>query len=272
MIVIDNMKTEMLYIPAGEFEMGISVEQADRLIQQFISPDTDKNPYIFYLETPARPVKISAYHLSKFEVTNAEYKQFVQDDGYQKKELWKALAKSSGWESVKRFIDQSGRPGPSTWKDGTYPVGKELHPVNGVSWYEATAYCSWKKMRLPSEAEWEYAARGSDGRIFPWGNNIETSLKWGTRQAAETTSVGSIAEDKSPFGIMDLARNVAEWVFDSWSLYPGSPFGVAEKLDTENGVLRGGMFVSLQHELRATRREKRSKWDRSPGLGFRCAK
>src|SRR5262245_43139504 len=155
MIVMDNIKTEMLYIPAGEFEMGISTEQADRLFQQFMPPDTDQNPYVFYLETPAHRVKISAFHLSKFEVTNAEYNQFVQDGRYQKKELWKALVHASRWESMKRLVDRSGRSAPSTWENGIYPAGKENHPVDSVSWYEATAYCSWKKMRLPSEAEWE---------------------------------------------------------------------------------------------------------------------
>jgi formylglycine-generating enzyme required for sulfatase activity len=153
--------------------------------------------------------------------------------------------------------------------NGTFPEEKGDHPVEGVSWYEAAAYCRWKKVRLPSEAEWEYAARGTDHRIFPWGNvdQVLSQLKSGESSGISGTGAGL---DKSPFGLFDLAKNVSEWVSDSWSLYPGCPLA-SQSYDEPMGVVRGGNYRSSPYEMRTTFRRIRPRADRSAGIGFRCA-
>jgi formylglycine-generating enzyme required for sulfatase activity len=277
-INMNRKESEMLYIPAGEFEMGISKEHADSLYKDFFPPESEINPSIFYNEVPNHKVRIGAFNISKFEVTNREFKEFVDDGGYAKKELWKELLSVElsinpvGWDRIELFKDSSGATGPSTWVNGSYGDGKADHPVDGVSWFEAIAYCRWKHYRLPSEPEWEYSARGTDQRMFPWGNSFEVISDWGDKQAAESSAAGSIAEDKSPFGVMDLARNVSEWVADVYSPYPGSPLGELEKLDEEYGVIRGGMYTSIAYQMRTTARQRHKRMDRGRGIGFRCAK
>lgn len=270
---------EMLFVPAGEFEMGISKEQAEKLVGDFFHADAEVNPAFFYNEVPLHKVKVSAFSISKFEVTNAEYKEFVAASGYKSKDYWKELISIKdlnvdevGWKRIDLFKDRSGAPGPLNWKNGTFAEGTAHHPVEGVSWFEATAYCRWKKYRLPSEAEWEYAARGSDKRMFPWGDGMDVIRNWGDKQAGKSSEAGSISDDKSPFGVMDMARNVSEWVADTYLPYPNSPLGKLEKVDEEYGVVRGGDYNSIAYQLRTTFRQRRSRLDRINGLGFRCAK
>jgi formylglycine-generating enzyme required for sulfatase activity len=277
-IKMNRKESELLYITGGEFEMGISKEQADSLYNDFFPPESEVNPSIFYNEVPNHKIRVAAFNVSKYEVTNREFKEFVDDGGYTKKELWKELLTVElsinpvGWDRIELFKDSTGATGPSTWVNGTYKEGKADHPVDGVSWFEAMAYCRWKHYRLPAEAEWEYSARGTDQRMFPWGNSFDVINNWGARQAAETSPVGSIQEDKSPFGVLDLSRNVAEWVGDVYAPYPGSPLGQLEKLDEEYGVLRGGMYTSIAYQMRTTARQRHSRMDRGRGIGFRCAK
>ena len=274
-----NMATQMLFIPAGEFEMGISKAQAEGLVRDFFAPEADMNPALFYNEVPEHQVKVDAFSISKFEVTNTEFKEFVDAGGYQTRELWRELINIAdlntdyaGWQRVQLFKDRSGAPGPLNWDGGKFPEGKADHPVEGVSWFEAVAYCRWKKMRLPTEEEWEYAARGADKRMFPWGNGMDVTNSWGDRQAGETSPVGSIPGDRSAFGAMDMARNVMEWVADTWHPYPDSPLGKLEKTEEEFGILRGGSYVAIPYQMRTTVRERKSRLDRSLGIGFRCAK
>lgn len=270
---------EMLFIPAGEFEMGISKQQAENLVHDFFPPASEIDPSFFYSEVPEHKVKVAAFNISKYEVTNQQFKEFVDADGYKNKDFWKELISITdlntelvGGQRIDLFQDRSGKPGPLNWNNGAFPEGFAHHPVEGISWFEAVAYCRWRKCRLPSEAEWEYAARGSDRRMFPWGDGMEVIRNWGNRQAAQSSSVGSLPEDKSPFGVMDMARNVAEWVADSWYPYPNSPLGKLEKADEAYGIVRGGNYISLAYQMRTTVRERRSRLLRANGIGFRCAK
>lgn len=271
------MSNEMLFIPRGEFIMGINKEQAEEIVLKSFSASSDISPYIYYNECPAHSQKVRDFRISQTEVTNEEFQEFVDGGGYQKKELWRELVEAqnlntdlTGWDRISLFTDATGKTGPSTWKNGRYPEGKGNHPVDGVSWFEAVAYCRWKKMRLPSEAEWEYASRGSDQRLFTWGNDPAVFQKWGTRQGAQSTAAGNIAEDRSPFGVMDLARNVSEWVSDHWYLYSGAPLDPIEE-DRAYGIVRGGDYFSQPPQMRTTYRARTERIERRAGLGFRCA-
>jgi len=273
----NQMTNEMLFIPRGEFTMGLAKEKGESLVMEF-TPGGRISPYAYYREAPEHRVKVDDYNISKYEVTNAEFKEFEDAGGYQGKEFWKELVQMqdlntdyTGWDRIKLFVDATGNPGPSTWSNGTYAAGRANHPVDGVSWFEAMAYCRWSKKRLPSEAEWEYAARGTDNRIYPWGNDPHLFQKWGELQGGETTAAGEIATDKSPFGVMDLARNVSEWVQDTWRLYPGAPVD-PQAISEAFGVLRGGDYNSAILDLRTTCRIKTPRLQRHPGIGFRCAK
>ncbi len=271
-----ELNHSMLFVPAGEFSMGISTEQADQFAQKFLNLESGMNPYLFYNEIPVHPMKLKAFLISKNEVTNQEYLKFVQTGGYQNPDYWKELISveepnvpGSGADRIQVFVDKTGKPGPAVWQDGTFVKGKGDHPVEGVSWYEAAAYCRWKKVRLPSEAEWEYAARGTDQRIFPWGNTYEILQQLNSGESNEVSGAGA-RQDKSPFGLVDLAKNVSEWVNDSWALYIGCPIAV-QSYDEPMGVVRGGNYYSSPYEMRTTFRKMRPRSDRSAGIGFRCA-
>jgi formylglycine-generating enzyme required for sulfatase activity len=264
-----ELHQNMLFLPAGEFNMGVSVEQADQFANYFLNLPAGNNPYLFYNEIPAHPMKIKAFLISKTEISNQEYFEFIEAGGYQKSEYWKELIAAkdlnlpgAGFDRVQSFIDQTGNTGPSTWKNGKYADGKANHAVEGVSWFEAVAYCRWKKVRLPNESEWEYAARGTDQRIFPWGNGYDVLKEIQTGAAAK--------KDRSPFGVCDLATNVSEWVNDSWTLYPGCPLAT-QTYDEPMGIVRGGNVYSSSYERLTTFRRMLSKVDRLPGVGFRCA-
>lgn len=271
------MANEMLFIPRGEFIMGISTETAQEVVSKLFPASADVSPYMFYGECPEHKVKVGDFRIGETEVTNEEFQQFVDAGGYTKKELWRELIDIPnlntdlvGFDRIQMFKDSTGKIGPSSWKNGRFPEGKGDHPVDGVSWFEAVAFCRWKKLRLPTEAEWEYAARSSDKRWFPWGNDPAVFQKWGSKQGSQTTPAGGIQEDRSPYGAMDMARNVAEWVADEWYLYPKAPVDPRPSDETD-GIVRGGDYYAQPPQMRATYRVRTTRLERHAGLGFRTA-
>ncbi|MDR2877721.1 MAG: formylglycine-generating enzyme family protein [Chromatiales bacterium] len=146
-------------------------------------------------DTPQHRVSLAAFEISKYPVTNAQYARFVAATGH--------------------------RP-PLNWDGGKFRQGQALHPVTMVSWHDAGAYAAWAGGRLPREAEWEKAARGTDGRRWPWGDEMDTARLNTYYTVGATSEVTKFPEGGSPFGVMDMAGNVSEWTADSFQPYPGN--------------------------------------------------
>jgi len=204
-------------------------------------------------EQPQRTVSLNTFAIDRYEVTNFQYQQFVAATGHRKASPPSRYAKSIG---KMRGVNQ---------------------PVVYVSWDDAMAYCRWKGRRLPSEAEWEKAMRGSDGRLWPWGNQDQPNgANWARVQDGHEVSapVGSFKGDRSPYDVMDGAGNVMEWVADWYdeSYYKHSP--EQNPPTPEYGtyrVLRGGGYTTTGGDIRITSRSKMVPDFRDETIGFRCA-
>ncbi len=207
------IEPEMIEVPAGPFLAGSSSKER----AQFLIPKSEPLQKEIYIET---------FCIGKYEVTNREYACFIEDGGYEKQEYWS----ESGW----RFRKKYSWTEPRRWNDKDYNgAGKENHPVCAVSWYEAEAYCHWLThktgmyYRLPAALEWEKAARGMDGRIFPWGDEwVPEACNWLADTEGNklpnteidgyiyTAPTGSYPEGVSAYGCYDMAGNVLEWCSD----------------------------------------------------------
>lgn len=201
-------------------------------------------------ERPAHAVSVEAFEIDVFEVTNEAFARFVEETGY---------------------VTDAEKAGDSmSWK--VYAEGKPSHPVVKVSWNDAKAYCEWAGKRLPTEAEWEKAARGTDARTYPWGNEWDET-KANTKEAGYrgTTIVGSFPDGASPYGVMDMAGNVAEWTADWYKAYPGSDYQ-SPYFGEKYKVIRGGGWFSDKELVRTTERSASSVTLANDDVGFRCAK
>ncbi len=199
----------------------------------------------------APAVKLEDFLIDRTEVTNEEYRKFVDAGGYQKREYWKEPfvrdGKALSWEeAMPRFLDTTGRPGPSTWEVGSYPKGKEKHPVAGVSWYEAAAYADFAGKSLPTAYHWYRAAQVWFVALIVPGSNF---------RGTGSQPVGSQGT-LSGFGTADMAGNVREWCWNEGAegkrLAPGGGFGDPTY-----------MFNQAHAQ---------TPWERQPNYGFRCAK
>jgi formylglycine-generating enzyme required for sulfatase activity len=204
-------------------------------------------------EQPPRTLVLDAFAIDRYEVTNFQYQQFVNATGHRK----------------------SGPP--SRYAKNMARMRGVNQPVVYVSWEDAEAYCQWKGKRLPTEAEWEKAMRGTDGRLWPWGNVEQPNgANWARVRDGHdvTASVGTVLTDKSPYGVMDGAGNVMEWVAD-W--YAETYFREAPEQNPqspEHGtyrVLRGGGYATTGADIRITSRAKMVPDFRDETIGFRCA-
>ncbi len=204
-------------------------------------------------EQPQRTLVLDAFAIDRYEVTNFQYQQFVDATGHRKSGPPARYAKNM---SKMQGINQ---------------------PVVYVSWEDAEAYCHWKGKRLPTEAEWEKAMRGPDGRLWPWGNVEQPNgANWARVQDGHdvSASVGTVPTDKSPYGVMDGAGNVMEWVTD-W--YAERYFEEAPERNPpspDHGVfrvLRGGGYATTGADIRITSRSKMVPDFRDETIGFRCA-
>jgi formylglycine-generating enzyme required for sulfatase activity len=200
-------------------------------------------------EKPLHRLYLDDFYIDKYEVTNKLYAQFMQATRYEMPKYWK-------------MNDLNG----------------SNYPVVGVSWYDAQAYCAWAGKRLPTEAEWEKAARGIDGRNYSWGNQwyVKNVNSTGVMDGyAYTAPVGSFEQGKSPYGVYDMIGNVWEWVSDWYDehYYQRSPTRNPQGPDTGLlKVLRGGSWQTDSEYDRTTTRQTRAPTYEWKNIGFRCAK
>ena len=200
-------------------------------------------------EKPAHAVTLEAFEMDMFEVTNADFAKFVEATGYQ---------------------TEAEKAGEAGWR--AYAEGKDNHPVVKVSWNDADAYCRWAGKRLPTEAEWEKAARGTEGVIYPWGNEWDPA-KANTKQSGfrGTVAVGSFAEGASPYGVHDMAGNVWEWMADWYQPYPNSTYQ-SDYFGEKFKVTRGGGWFQEENLVTTSNRSATDPSAANDDLGFRCAR
>ncbi|MBI9043582.1 MAG: formylglycine-generating enzyme family protein [Anaerolineaceae bacterium] len=196
-------------------------------------------------EKPIHTVYLDAYWMDQTEVTNAMYEKCVE-------------------------AGKCEKPRGSDYENSSY----SNHPVVYVDWQSAQDYCEWAGRRLPTEAEWERAARGTDGRTYPWGEGIDSSLANYGQNVNDTTKVGSYPQGASPYGALDMAGNVWEWVLDWYDsdYYSNSPAENPQGPSTgEYRVLRGGSWGYYGMLPRSAHRLRHDPSNDVSGLGFRCA-
>jgi len=270
-----------------DFEFGVvqqasySVEEADALLTPEQWADVNETVLVpageFLMGTdrkqsnvynrPQNVVSTAEYRIDKYAVTNAQYARFVAATGH--------------------------RP-PLDWKDGKIGEGKELHPVTMVSWHNASDYAAWAGKRLPTEAEWEKAARGTEGLRWPWGDRMDAERLNTYYSVGSTTPYNAYPEGMSPFGVMDMVGNVSEWTADDFRPYAGSAapsdlfkarrateprqgpakaMKMAEFEETEQPykVLRGGSWKSDPFSTATYHRNYAWPNFASDFFGFRCA-
>ena len=233
----------MAYVRPGEFLMG--------------SPLGSQTPPS---EQPRRRLNVPGFFVSRTEVTNAAYAEFVAAKG---------APTPRHWTTPRRL--------PSGQVEGkTYAADLAKHPVVWVSWEEARAYARWRGGDLPSEAQWEKAARGPDAREYPWGEGrrlknrpvrAHVHVDPTRLRRAPTSPVGAHGDDESPYGVYDMAGNVEEWVRDAFERYPGAPAGA--EADPGKRVLRGGSFRWPWADARCARRSRADPAYRKDRIGFR---
>lgn len=220
---------DMVPVPAGPFILGYN------------GGDREGGPRQWGDCGPEQRMDLPLFYIDRTEVTNAQYA---------------------------RFLQASKLPPPPQWKTGTFPDGEGNYPVTNVNWWEARAFAIWAGKRLPTEYEWEKAARGTDGRQYPWGNGWEGYRVAFNRDYPE--AVGNHPQGAAPCGALDMAGNVFEWT-DSWyQAYPESTRTYPE-YGRQYKVVRGGGYDGFESICRTYYRSVARLTTRSEWVGIRCA-
>jgi len=260
-VTLKAPEPSMIRVPAGSFVMGSSLKaiMAAAELCQRQAPSEVCRPRAFADEQPLHTVELSSFWLDATEVSVADYERCVEQR--------RCTAPPYG-EGALRF-----------WKPD--------YPVSLVTWEDARAYCAWRGARLPTEAEFERASRGTSGRQFPWGDLYNSRLsnhgRYGVADTdasdgfEELAPVAAYPEGRTPDGFLDLGGNVAEWVFDRYGpAYPEqtvkNPEGPTAASSNVHRVVRGGHFKSAPVWLRGAARDSQAPGQRFPHLGFRCAR
>jgi formylglycine-generating enzyme len=266
---------EMALVPAGDFAMGGTPDEIQSVVTECTKLLQDGVCSALYAgELPQRRVYLDAFYIDRYEVTNAQFERFVTLDGY------RTLADREGWGWVRRQRPDGRwddtKVSGVTWRAPTGPGSKPEpdHPVVQVSWHDADAYCRWAGKQLPTEAQWEKAARGGDGRRYPWGDVWDPAHVSAGSGTAGPQPVGSRRTGKSPYDVHDLLGNVEEWVHDWYAAdyYKAGPSQNPQgPRDGARRAVRGGAWVHEPKDLRISARASATPDTRRSYTGFRCA-
>ena len=244
-----SLEGDMVYIPPGPFVFGTNKKDASA---DALSMGIPKPWYAD--ETPQQKIFLKEFYIDRYEVTHKRYK---------------------------KYIDALSAVPPPNWKDSNFPEGKENEPVTHVSWYDAANFCQWAKKQLPTEKLWERAARGTENRIYPWGNKLpdKTRANFGNccfvQKGKVHNEVGHYQKGNTAEGISDLGGNVAEWVSDWYDKKYYKKSAYKNPKGPKKGkyhVIRGGAWNSLPIYLRSSSRYGDSDGKDYYGIGCRCAK
>jgi len=271
----DGMTT--VYVPAGEFEMGLTDDQMAQLMTICREADPECEESWFSAARPAHTASVDAFWLDQTEVTNGMYAAFLNDQGNQTEDDVAWWEPGAGHRGVVygHIAEDGGMYEPET--------GYENHPVIEISWYGAAAYCEWAGGRLPTEAEWEYAARGPDAYLYPWGDAFDGTLvnycdarcpyKWRdtayTDGLAQWAPADSLPDGASWCGARNMAGNVWEWVDGWWtaSLTEGTQVSGIGR----NRTARGGSWFDARWQVSAIIRKGLTPSSyRMHWVGVRC--
>ncbi|HEY3289081.1 MAG TPA: formylglycine-generating enzyme family protein, partial [Anaerolineae bacterium] len=254
-----GVQMEMVRVPAGAFLMGSAVTDTTSM------PD----------ERPQSRLTLDDYLIDKYDVTNAQFKAFVNATGY------KTTAEKVGTGYtlvVTQWLEVKGADWLHPYGPGSDINGKDNHPVVLVSWDDAVAYCAWTSqvtghtVVLPNEAQWEKAARGTAGQLYPWGNREPDDSRLNYNMTVkDTTEVGRYSPiGDSPYAVADMAANVWQWTSSVYMPYPYNPNdGREDQSSSDQRVMRGGGFGAVREGVRSARRYARHHDDRFADLGFR---
>lgn len=297
----------LVYVPGGRTHVGIEVAALKRQLE--IDPDSERYAALLSAETPEHEVAVESFFLMPTEVTNEQYAAFVAATGAQPPYTWGAAAIEGGrerWlaerEAARAAASAAGEPAPAAeafdarawwrehWPGLSYavPAGDERRPVVFVDWRDANAYARWLGLRLPTEFEYQRAARGDTTRAYPWGDEWDNERFAATsllKKRSGAFPVGSFPAGASKQGVLDLAGNVWEWTASPFTPYPGYEvkvyeFGYGNKVRQVNAVASwnplqrvvvGGSFQNGSLMARATTRRSTEVGETSDALGFRCA-
>ena len=239
--------SDMVLVPAGKFTYHVEYSAGTRDGKALDSLITDERGRRYSM---TKELNLPAFYIDRTEATNEQFKQFLEATGYRPK-----------WPNC--FLKH--------WRDGTYPKGEGNHPVVWISLEEAKAYAQWAGKRLPTEEEWQKAAQGTDGRLWPWGNNYDPAKA--NMDSDSTRPVGSYPEGASPYGCLDMAGNAWEWTdtfqSDGYHHYSWIRGGGYFNANESPWYFRGGPITTYQ---------RTKLWLMSPALnrcatvGFRCVK
>tara|TARA_B100000683_G_scaffold235576_1_gene239465 strand:+ start:215 stop:2131 length:1917 start_codon:yes stop_codon:yes gene_type:complete len=260
-VTLTEVASGMAWVESGSFYRGCDVQK-------------DAYCYRYRSEQPGRQIELDGFYIDKTEVTVAEYGECVKA----------GACVPNGLQAYTGPVNRLGVPtylksDMCNWGQ----AGRDNHPLNCVTWYEADQYCQWSGKDLPTEAQWEKAARGQKGSLYPWGNAEPSChfavIKVGNKACSQkqTWDVGKKPEGQSPYGVMDMVGNVSEWVWDRYSagFYAQAPSKnpVGPNAGFQRGI-RGGAWSSIHTsgELRTSYRWRRPPTFRSLAIGFRCAK
>jgi len=248
----NSLEGEMIYIPSGHFFFGTNKKDE---IAEALSLGIPKPWYAD--ETPRQKIFLKGFYIDKFEVTNERYK---------------------------KFVDDLGAAPPENWKNNNFPEGKNKEPVIWVTWFDAANFCQWAKKVLPTEKQWERAAKGTEGNEYPWGNEYQSdiaNLSKGAGSKNKPVAVGSFPKSATKEGVHDLVGNVWEWVEDDYRPYKGSTYK-NNYYNSGYKILRGHSASDIGHFpgtmytnaikmfARSGYRQFANPDEPGPDVGFRC--